>query len=116
MNDKLMEGYAKSRIKTFNLTAINSEEAPMLNYFHIPLTPAIIQKILQNIVKLNSLFLDMDLITFDTFGGKVKHTLIPTPQESTRYVFMKKVSRYVIFRIPKILVNNPELKLIKNKK
>ena len=116
VNDKLMERYAKSGIIKFNLTAINSEEAPMLNYFHIPFAPVIIRKILQHIVKLNSLFPDMDLLPFDTFGRKGKHTLIPMPQASTPDVFMKKGSRDVICQIPGLLVYNPELKLIKNEK
>ena len=38
------------------------------------------------------------------------------PQASTRYVFMKKGSRDVIFQIHHLLVNNTELKLIENEK
>ena len=64
-----------------------------MNYFQIPLAPAIIRNILQNILKLNSLFLDMGLLTFDKFGRKGKHTLIPMPQASIRDVFMNKGSR-----------------------
>ena len=53
MNDTLMERYTKYGVRYFNLTAINSEEAPMMNYFHLHPAPEIICIILQNKVKLN---------------------------------------------------------------
>ena len=63
-------------ISKFSVKAVNSEEDPMLNYFHIPFAPEIICNILQNIVKLNSLFTDMDILIFDKIGGQGKHKLI----------------------------------------
>ena len=38
------------------------------------------------------------------------------PQSPTRDVFTKKGSGDIICRIPGLLLNNPELKLIKNEK
>ena len=83
---------------------------PMMDFFNIPLIPVIIRKLLLNIVKLNQMYPDLNLLSFDKFGGGLMNVLVAFPQASTRDVFTKKGSRATICKIPEMLVNSYELK------
>ena len=87
---------------------------PMMDFFNIPLIPVIIRKLIQNIVKLNQMYPYLNLLSFDTFGGDAMNFLVDFTQASTRDMFMKKGSQATICKILEMLVNNSELKNIKN--
>ena len=118
LNRKLVEGYAKCGVPQIDLVEIMiggdgrslTKYFPIMDFFNIPLIPVIIRKLLQNIVKLNQMYPDLNLLYFDTFGGDAMTFLVAFPQASKRDVFMNKVSRSTICKIPEMFVNNYELK------
>ena len=122
LNRELVEGYIKFGVPQIDLVEIMidgdgrslTKDFPMMDFFNIPLIPVIIRKLLQNIVKLNQMYPDLNLLSFDTFGGDAMNVLVYFTQASTIDVLMKKGSRANICKIPEMLVNNPELKNIEN--
>jgi hypothetical protein len=121
LNNDLIEGYrtcgisndALKELKSNGLRAL-SEEVPLLEFFNIPLVPGIIRKVLQNIVKLSCLFPDVELMSYDTYGGDHKNVIFSMPQASSRESFMKKGSQDIICNIPKRLVNTSQFEEIEN--
>ena len=122
LNPGLVEGYAKCSVPQIDLVEIIiggdgrsfTKDFPMMDLFNIPLIPVIIRKLLQNVVKLNQMYPDLNLLSFDTFGDDAMNVLVAFPQASTRDVFVNKGSRATFCKIPEMLVNNSELKNIKN--
>ena len=122
LNPGLVEGYAKCSVPQIDLVEIMiggdgrslTKDFPMMDFFNIPRIPVIIRKLLQNIIKLYQMYPDLNLLSFDIFGGDEMNVLVAFHQASTRDVFMNKGSRANICKIPEMLVNNSELKNIDN--
>ena len=121
LNNDLIEGYRTCGISNDALKELKSngpralsEEVPLLEFFNIPLVPGIIRKVLQNIVKLSCLFPDVELMSYDTYGGDHKNVIFSMPQASSRESFMKKGSQDIICNIPKRLVNTSQFEEIEN--
>ena len=122
LNRELVEGYTKCGVPQIDLVEIMidgdgrslTKDFPMMDFFNIPLIPVIIRKLLQNIVKLNQMYPDLNLLSFNTFGGDAMNVLVDFPQASTRDVSTNKGSRATICKIREMLVNNSELKNIEN--
>ena len=120
-NNDLIEGYRTCGISNDALKELKSngpralsEEVPLLEFFNIPLVPGIIRKVLQNIVKLSCLFPDVELMSYDTYGGDHKNVIFSMPQASSRESFMKMGSQDIICNIPKRLVNTSQFEEIEN--
>ena len=122
LNRKLVEGYVKCGVPQIDLVEIMiggdgrsfTKYFPIMDFFNIPLIPVIIMKLLQNIAKLNQMYPDLNLLSFDTFGGDAMNVLVASPQTSTREVFTKNGSRATICKITEMMVNHSELKNIEN--
>ena len=90
LNRELVEGYAKCGVPQIDSVEIMiggdgrsfTKYFTMMDFFNIPLIPVIIRKLLQNIVKLNQMYPDLNLLSFDTFGGDAMNVLVAFPPKS----------------------------------